>query len=195
MKRTLFFILVLIFSKYLLCQSVYDNWYKNKPDGIHKEYHKNDSLAILLVKKNGFIETYIGYYPNGKIYFEHYYKNGKATGAHTGYNIDGRLINLFLFDNDTIKYCEYLDYFDFKIFTVDRNNKNIRKRIIWEYNSDFLKCIKNESELIGDKAMNIGQMYGKHIYYYKNGTVKKRVQKCKGLMNNTREYFDKSGEL
>ena len=51
--RITFFLIITILSFRIdaRCQSVYDAWYKEKPDGVFKEYHKNDSLSLLLVKK------------------------------------------------------------------------------------------------------------------------------------------------
>lgn len=194
MRNIAFIILFLCIRMDTHCQSLYESWYKDKPDGVHKEYYKNDSLSVLLVKKDGFIETFNGYYPNGQTYFEHYYKNGKATGVHTGYTDDNRLLNLYKFKNDTLIYCECINYFDLKLFS-NKNTNTVSKRSIWEFSGENIRYLKEKDKVVGDIAVNICVSYGKHTYYYPNGNIKKQGSKINGRKFGKWEYYDEKGNL
>jgi len=109
------------------------------------------------------IKLYKEYFPNGKVKLIGGYGNGMKFGIFREYNIEGDLVNGFIYKQDTI-IAEGMIKFD------------------GSYDGEWINYYKT-GEILSAGHYENGQQQGKWIYYYKNGK-KEQV----GNFRNNRLY-------
>ena len=106
-------------------------------------------------------------YPNGKIAYEGYFKDGKPVGLMKRYFEEGGLSTELNYDKEGYKCKAKLFHSNSKLAATG-NYYDKKKDSIWSYYSDSERLIAVESYLMGMKN-------GKFLKYHENGKVAEEV--------------------
>lgn len=186
--------------------------YKNgKLDGLYKEYDINGNLTLILKYKEGKIteEDNTGdenidlrneYDENNNIIFSGAYRKEKPIGIHRKYDVKGKIINSFIYNDNGIKISEgivdkegrkagtWKNYYVTGEIKSTGNYENNVKEGKWTY-------LFKDGKIEQSGEYRNGQPNGLWIWYYSDGAIEREEEFYKGKEEGPFAEYDESGEI
>lgn len=163
------------------------NYTNNILDGLYKEYDQNEDITLLLRYREGKIiednnieaediDIKNEYDDSGNLTYSGPFRNLKAIGIHRKYDINGNVINSYIYNDNGIKISEGI---------VDREGNKIGQ---WKnyYNTGELKSKGNYQNNVQE---------GKWIFYFKNGKIEQEGEFSNGRFNGKWVWYHEDGTV
>ncbi len=183
----------------------------DKLDGLYKEYDENGQITLLLRYKDGAIveddniqdesvEIKDEYDDNNRIIYSGAYKRDKPIGIHRKYDINGDVINSYIYNDNGVKISEgivdeegmkkgpWKDFYDTGEIKSTGNYKNGVKEGKWTY---FFKDGKIEQT----GEYKNGKLNGEWTWYFNDGTVEREEEYYNGKEEGQFVEYNEAGEI
>jgi antitoxin component YwqK of YwqJK toxin-antitoxin module len=163
------------------------NYKDGKLDGLYKEYDENGKITLLLKYRDGRImenddlldetvEIKSEYDDKNRIIFSGAYRRDKPIGIHRKYDINGEVINSYIYNDNGEKISEGI---------VDDEG---RKKGMW-------KNFYNTGELKSEGNYENGVKQGKWTYFFKEGNIEQTGEYENGRLNGSWTWYFRNGTV
>ena len=163
------------------------NYKNNILDGLYKEYDENGEITLLLRYRDGKIieddsidtediDIKNEYDKDGNLAYSGAFRNTKPIGIHRRYDINGNVINSYIYNDNGIKISEGI---------VDKEGYKIGQ---WKnyYNTGELKST-------GKYQNNVQE--GKWTFYFRNGKIEQEGEFRNGLISGKWVWYHENGTI
>lgn len=157
----------------------------NGPEGVFTRFFPNGKLCEKCHYINGVLDgEEIIYYENGALRRQSVYKMGLLSGKATRYHENGQMACEREFENGVMK--------DGTVLVYDKEGCHVSTELWWK---GVMRLFDVDGNIIYKGGFMNFKEVGRHIWYYRNGQVYRKMYFRMGLLDGITQIYDKFGIL